>query len=230
MWHKLRTAAGLVGLCTVVSLALSQAPAWAEGTVVSVTPAIGDTLTMQPGTVALTFDTAVGIIDATTTLSVIGPDYKHYETSCPTSIGTALSTTVLLGAKGTYTVQWLIAADNTRAQALEGSYSFQWTPAATTLIGEGTSTGPFCGIVSANSAAENSSTAPSTNSAVLATGIAGSQGSQETQPATSGTEKSASASTPWTAYGIGAAIVAGMLAAAIILLVRKRSRRRHSVE
>lgn len=163
-----------------VTLALGSAsPARADGEIVSVTPEIGSTLTEQPGQIGITFERAIGAIDAATTLTVLGEDQKHFETSCPSVVDDrTVRTTAVLGAPGTYTITWTVAAGDIRAEALHGSYTIDWAPAPEVQIAAGTSTGPYCGTATASATvAPSESTLSPTASGIVAS-LADSSGSQ----------------------------------------------------
>lgn len=218
MRRSLSASLGAVGLSIVLGLtAASASPAWADGGVVSVGPEIGSTLTQQPGAASVTFDSAVGDIDAATTVTVIGPDKKHYETSCPVVDGTTISTATMLGAAGTYTVSWKIASNSQRPRILQGSYSFDWDPAASVKIAAGTSTGPFCGIVSTS--------ATSDASASVWSPTASSDNSEDTDASTStaGAAVTTPEVVPWIVVAI---LVTTAISAAGALLATRRRRDR----
>ena len=149
-------------LAIALTLLLPTA-SYAADSVVSVTPDLGSTISEQPGSVSIVFDSPVGAIDANTTLSVIGPDDKHYETGCPQVDGDTLSAVTRLGDAGTYTVTWYMPASEPGSAELSGNYTFEWEPDSDTLISDGTESGPFCGVTS--SASSPSATASASTQA-----------------------------------------------------------------
>lgn len=163
--HSRRIVALGTVTAAIAALTWGATPAWASDRIVGVSPEIGSTLSQQPGKVSITFSAPIGGIDPSATVSVIGPDQKHYETSCPIPDGDTVTVAASLGIRGTYTVSWVLPANADHDDTARGSYTFGWQPAADTMISAGTSTGPFCGIASSTP----STTARSTPSAVTLT-------------------------------------------------------------
>lgn len=199
-----------------LGLAWGATPTWADGTIITVTPGIGSTIITQPSAITVTFETPIGHIDSATTLSVIGPDAKHYETQCPAVEDSTLSTTATLGTPGTYTVTWRIASTPNRPRALQGSYSFEWQPTSETKIAAGTSTGPFCGVVAASATAhESASTWSPRASSSSATGDSTQSGE------TPGSMDFSQTFLPWIA-GAAMIVVIGSAAGTLIFARRRR--------
>ncbi|GHD45315.1 hypothetical protein D9V29_13305 [Mycetocola manganoxydans] len=151
---KLRTLSGIgaiagIALATLVGLA----PANAHNAFVSSSPASGDVVTEQPGTVVITTSDALldsGLDSPTTFLQVRGPGAEelYYGDGCATVDGASITMPVSLGEPGDYTIAWgVVSADGHPITSADsgGDIVFTWQPAEGQELGDGFPVPPTCG-------------------------------------------------------------------------------------
>ena len=103
-----RRLAGLVAI-VAASAALVVAPALpasAHNYFVGSTPAEGEVVTAQPGTVSLETNDELLDVEDGAVIQVQGPDGRYYSDGCTEVVGASAETQVVLGAPGEYTVAW----------------------------------------------------------------------------------------------------------------------------
>lgn len=148
-------AGGLIALVAVV-LAGPALPALAHNTVIDESPKAESTVTTQPGSVAIETSDALLEVEGATVMDVLGPDGRHYATSCPSVDGAIASVPAELGPAGDYAVEWrVVSADG---HPITGEFAFTWTPADGESLAEGSDQAP-CASTGA-SAASGESAAP----------------------------------------------------------------------
>lgn len=99
----------LVGLAVWAGIV---GPAAAHDFLVSSNPANGSTVTSAVTSVALKFNDIVLTKPSAPDLVVTGPDGRHYETGCATSIDRDVTVPVKLGPDGRYVATWrIVSAD-----------------------------------------------------------------------------------------------------------------------
>lgn len=127
-------AGGLIALVAGV-IAGPALPALAHNTVIDESPKAGSTITTQPESVAIETSDALLDAEGATALDVLGPDGRHYATSCPSVDGAIASVPAELGPAGDYTVEWrVVSADG---HPITGEFAFTWTPADGESLAEG---------------------------------------------------------------------------------------------
>jgi copper resistance protein C len=132
-------ALALVGAFALATVAAG--PAAAHNTVVATSPAEDAVVTEQPGIVSLTTSDDLIDIGGSTVIQVVGPDGRHFETSCATVEGPVAEVPAELGAAGEYTVVWqVVSADG---HPIGGEFGFEWAPAEGQVVGAG-SDAPTC--------------------------------------------------------------------------------------
>ncbi|PWJ26707.1 hypothetical protein ATK17_2881 [Branchiibius hedensis] len=123
------------------------APASAHDFLVSSNPANGSTVSTSLSKVTLSFNDIVLSQPSRPQVEVVGPDGKHYETGCATSIDRDVSVPVALGPSGTYVVTWrIVSADG---HPVSTSISFRYTGPAS---GSGAAEAPACQAASPSAA------------------------------------------------------------------------------
>jgi copper resistance protein C len=137
---------GALALLVAASAALvvvPSVPASAHNYVVATTPAEGEVVTEQPGTISLeTNDELLGV-EGGAVIQVQGPDGLYYGDGCAVVDGASAETQAQLGAPGTYTVGWkVVSADG---HPISGEWSFEWQPAEGAALAEGTTEPGACG-------------------------------------------------------------------------------------
>lgn len=134
-------------MAVMLGLTLGAAgSASAHDSLVASDPASGSTVTLDPGTVSLTFNEPLLALGGETNgfaIVVTAPDGRFQESGCITVADTVASTTVALGAAGTYTVVWQVVSSD--GHATSGTYTFTYSPAADALINPGMDAAPACG-------------------------------------------------------------------------------------
>lgn len=125
----------IVAPALIATLALSlagllgAAPAQAHNSLVSTSPAEGETITEDPGTVSLTLTgEPQGGDGVTTSIIEVTAGDGHASSSGEVTVdGATISTDVSLEHEDDYTVEWrTVSADG---HPIEGSYSFTYDPA-----------------------------------------------------------------------------------------------------
>jgi hypothetical protein len=155
----------LIWLFAGSALLLGTGTAFAHDILVSSDPANGASLATGPSKVALTFDLPVK--ESFSTITVVGPDGKHYEGGPSTVDGSTVSAPVQpLGPVGTYTIGYRIVSDD--GHPVSGAVRFSLTQA-----------GPGQGVPAGQAAASNSAQAAASGS----TAASGSSGSSAPAPA-----------------------------------------------
>ncbi|MDO9396675.1 MAG: copper resistance protein CopC, partial [Herbiconiux sp.] len=141
-----RTASLLaVGALALAASLFPAASASAHDGLASSTPADGDTLTADPGSVALTFTDELLTVGGTTdgfAIQVTDPEGLHYESGCVTISGSDASTPIALGDAGGYVVQWQVVSSD--GHPTSGQYEFDYEPASPDGR-EGLTQAPVCG-------------------------------------------------------------------------------------
>ncbi|WP_182977044.1 copper resistance CopC family protein [Arthrobacter cheniae] len=206
-------ALSLFGLITAI-------PAQAHDSLVSTSPAEGETITTDPGEVSLTLTGVPQSSDAlqTTIIEVTAEDGHPASSGEVTVNGPVISTGVELEHADSYTVDWrTVSADG---HPIEGSYVFTYAPDGEAVTpattGPTTATDP-----SASSTGEASSTG--TNNEVTAptgtesSAAADDAGQVDAAPASQNTDNS-------TGTIIGIAVAAVIAAAAIAFFLGRRAR------
>lgn len=141
MHARLPTTLLVVAASAALAL-LPAAPASAHSHVVATTPAEGSTVAEQPGAVSLTTNDALLDFGENTVLQVVGPDGRHYETTCAVVDGATAEVEAELGPAGAYTVVWQVVS--TDGHPISGEFGFDWQPAAGQPVGAGAVASP-CG-------------------------------------------------------------------------------------
>lgn len=136
---------GVLGLAIAAVLG-PGAPAEAHNSVVSTTPAEGETLTELPETFEIRTNDALldlSDLDGGFAFLVQDADGLYYGDGCVRIVGPSMFTTPELGAAGDYTVSWqLLSGDG---HTISGSYRFDWQPPAGFAPAVGTPEPPSCG-------------------------------------------------------------------------------------
>jgi methionine-rich copper-binding protein CopC len=131
------TALGTGGAIALIAAVLAgpAVPALAHNTVIGESPKAGSTVTMQPESVAIETSDALLDAEGATVMDVLGPDGRHYATSCPSVDGAIASVPAELGPAGDYTVEWrVVSADG---HPITGEFAFTWTPADGESLADG---------------------------------------------------------------------------------------------
>ena len=199
--HRLLTAAA--ALTVGLGVLLPALPASAHNSIVSTTPAEGETLTALPE--AFVIETSDEILDLDgegggLAMQISGPagaGARYYGDGCVEVTGRSMSTEAALGEPGTYELAWrLVSADS---HPLSGVIAFEWDPADPAEIAEGSAEPATCG----------GAPAPG--------GDAGEQGAAADEPV----EAEPGAGTDWIwLAGAGAAVLAAVVVT--VLLARRR--------
>ncbi|WP_382304934.1 copper resistance protein CopC [Herbiconiux sp. UC225_62] len=140
-------AGGLAAVGVVVLLTIgSGGAASAHDALESSSPAAGDSLTTDPGSVTLTFsDELLTLGDDTGgfAIQVVDSDGLHYESGCVTIEGSTVGTPIALGVASGYVVSWQVVSSD--GHSTSGQYEFDYEP--TTLDGahDGLTNPPVCG-------------------------------------------------------------------------------------
>ncbi|MET4158593.1 copper resistance CopC family protein [Agromyces sp. PvR057] len=147
MRARTRGTRGAIGAALLVAasamlVAVPAMSASAHNSVVSTTPAEGEVVTEQPGTVSLTTNDALLDLGTGAALLVRGPDGLAYGDGCAVIDGATASSAVELGEAGTYTVIWQVVS--TDGHPISGEWTFDWQPADGVALGTGTDA-PACG-------------------------------------------------------------------------------------
>ena len=140
-----RRLAGLVAL-VAASAALVVAPALpasAHNYLVGSTPAEGEVVTAQPGTVSLETNDELLDVEDGAVIQVQGPDGRYYSDGCTDVVGASAETQVVLGAPGEYTVAWKVVS--TDGHPISGTWAFTWQPADGVELGDGAEGPVACG-------------------------------------------------------------------------------------
>lgn len=134
--------AALLVAASAVLVAVPSVSASAHNSVVATTPAEGEVVTEQPGTVSLETNDALLDLGTGAALLVQGPDDRYYGDGCAVVDGPTASAAVDLGEPGTYTVIWQVVS--TDGHPISGEWTFDWQPADGVPLGTGTDA-PACG-------------------------------------------------------------------------------------
>lgn len=132
-----------LGLAAAVT---GAGPASAHNAIVGSVPTSGSTVTLDPGTVSLTFSEPLLTLGGETSgfaIVVTDPAGLFQESGCMTVADTVVSTKVALGGAGTYTVVWQVVSSD--GHPTSGTYTFNYTPAADALVNPGMTAAPACG-------------------------------------------------------------------------------------
>ena len=139
------------------------APASAHDFLVSSNPTNGSTVSTSLSKVTLSFNDIVLSQPSRPQVEVVGPDGKHYETGCATSIDRDVSVPVALGPSGTYVVTWrIVSADG---HPVSTSISFRYTGPAS---GSGAAGAPACQAAASPTAASTPASSGDQPTAMIA--------------------------------------------------------------
>ncbi len=149
-----RRGARLGGLALLVAasaalVVVPSVPASAHNYLVATTPAKGEVVTGQPGTISLETNDELLEIEGGAVIQAQGPDGRYYGDGCAVVVGVSAETQAQLGTPGTYTVAWKVVSSD--GHPISGTWSFEWQPAEGVALAEGTTEPGACGgaIVSA---------------------------------------------------------------------------------
>jgi copper resistance protein C len=118
-------------------------PASAHNYLFGSTPADGDVVTAQPGTVSLETNDELLDVEDGAVIQVKGPDGLYYSDGCTEVVGPSAETQVVLGAPGEYTVAWKVVS--TDGHPISGTWAFTWQPADGVELGDGAEGPVACG-------------------------------------------------------------------------------------
>ncbi len=141
-----RRRVGGLALLVAASAALVAVPAMpasAHNYLVSSSPAAGEVVTDQPGTVSLQTNDELLDVEDGAVIQVQGPDGRFYGDGCTAVVGASAETQVVLGAPGEYTVAWRVVS--TDGHPISGTWAFTWQPAEGVELGDGSEEPPACG-------------------------------------------------------------------------------------
>jgi len=131
-----------VGVAAAALVLSAAAPASAHSTLISSTPAEGETLTELPAEYSVTMNETLlgGAGDAAFALRVRDADGRYYGDGCLTIVDATVSTPAAIGPAGDYVLEWqVVSADG---HPIGGEVPFTWTGAATA---EGAAQPATCG-------------------------------------------------------------------------------------
>ena len=132
-----------------------------HASVTGTSPADGETLTGQPGAIAVTASEAILAVpgsEGTNALRVTDAEGRFYGDGCVVVDGASLSMQAMLGAPGDYTVTYqLVSADG---HPIDGTFSFAYAPAAAEAGAEGLAEAPVCGAATAPAASAEAGPSP----------------------------------------------------------------------
>jgi methionine-rich copper-binding protein CopC len=146
LWARVLVLAGVAAMAAAVPVLAIASPAQAHNTVVSTTPAEGQTLSVLPEKFAITTNEAlydVGGEGAAFGFEVIDTAGLYYGDGCVSVVDATMSTPAAIGAPGVYTVKWqLVSADS---HTVSGSYTFTWAPSDSSAQSQGHAEAQNCG-------------------------------------------------------------------------------------
>lgn len=234
---SLRTgAAGILTVMGAVALALVPAAgASAHDALESSSPAAGESITADPGTLSLTYSDTLMAIGETTdgfAVQVTDADGLHYESGCVALADTSVTTPIALGDAGGYTVTWQVVSSD--GHPTSGQYEFDYSPASLDGAHDGLTDPPVCGQAWAgepDGVGAPATTVPETDAAGAETPAptvtAGPATAGSSDGATDGATGAAADSDlaasalPWWAVALIVLAGLGVLAAIVVLVLRR---------
>ncbi|MCI4658471.1 copper resistance CopC family protein [Cryobacterium zhongshanensis] len=153
----------------------TTAPASAHDALISSDPRPGATITTPLERVELTFSNALlelGGIDNVFVIQVSDDAGRFYGSGCVDLSNDTVSTALMLGEPGTYTVRWQVTSGD--GHPISDSYTFAYAPPLGTKAIAGQTTAPVCGGEGSLKPPSTEATATSAEASVdqgLATGL-----------------------------------------------------------
>jgi len=210
----------LGGIGGVLLAGLGPAPAQAHNYIVSTNPAADSTVTEQPGTISITTNDALLVVEGgqADVLQVSGPG-GYYGDGCTTVDGPSASMSTQLGEPGLYTVVWQVVS--TDGHPVSGQFSFTWQPSEGQELATASAEPPVCGQAVPDGSPDSPSSPPATQTATPGTGDA-----TTAAPAPDAAADAAAATAVGVIVGIACALAVLVIAALIVVvIVRRRSAR-----
>ncbi|MCS5723602.1 copper resistance protein CopC [Herbiconiux sp. CPCC 203407] len=228
-------AAGILtpALATAAAFALALVPAAgasAHDALESSSPAAGESVTADPGTLSLTYSDTLMAIGETTdgfAVQVTDAEGMHYESGCVAIADSSVTTPIALGDAGGYTVTWQVVSSD--GHPTSGQYEFDYSPATLEGAHDGLTDPAVCGEPWAGEpdgagapAGEPASEVPSAPAAEAGSAATPSPASDTAGAAAADLDVSAAALPGWAVVLI---VLAGLgVLAAIVVLVLRRMR------
>ncbi len=214
----------LVGLAVLGPVSAASAHDGLE----SANPAADSSITADPGTVALSFSDQLLTLGEDTSgfaLQVVDAEGLHYESGCVAIAGAQLTAPIALGGAGSYVVLWQVVSSD--GHPTSGQYEFDFEPASLDGAADGLTDPPVCGEAwagepdgaptpSAAPAAETPTPTPAASSAAAEAADVTSAPDQTTVPASD-----SAAALPWPVIVLVVILGLGVLAAIVVLVIRR---------
>ncbi|WP_066040409.1 copper resistance CopC family protein [Herbiconiux solani] len=231
---RLRTPIALAATAVAALALLAPAlAASAHDSLSGSTPAADASITADPGAVSLQFSDDLLAIGSDTNgfaVEVVDSEGMHYESGCVTIDGTSVSAPVALGDAGGYVVLWQVVSSD--GHPTSGQYDFDYEPTDLFGAGEGLTSSPVCG--DAWAGAPDGATTPAATPATAnlatttpATPAPDAAAADETTLATetagpvTGDLQTPAEGLPWPVVVLLALVGAGVLAAIVVLVIRR---------
>jgi methionine-rich copper-binding protein CopC len=215
-------AAGVVALLVIGSAGSASAHDALE----SSSPAAGDSLTTDPGSVTLTFSDELMTLGDDTggfAIQVIDSEGLHYESGCVTINGSTVDTPIALGLTSGYVVAWQVVSSD--GHSTSGQYEFDYEPATLDGAHDGLTNSPACGEPWAGEPDGTPTPGPTaTAPAPVATASTPVPTVASTEAALTETDAPSPASAPvvpWPIAVLLGLVGLGVIAAIVVLVVRR---------
>lgn len=224
-------AAGILTVSAALALALLPAAgAAAHDALESSSPAAGESITTDPGTLSLTYSDTLMAIGETTdgfAVQVTDAEGMHYESGCVAIADSSVTTPIALGDAGGYSVTWQVVSSD--GHPTSGQYEFDYSPASLEGAHEGLTDPAVCGEPWAGEpdgagapAGETTTAAPSAPETVAGSAVTPTPAADTADTTAVDLDVSATALPGWVVVLI---VLAGLgVLAAIVVLVLRRMR------
>jgi methionine-rich copper-binding protein CopC len=143
-------------LCGGALAVAGASSASAHDALTASSPASGEVVTVDPGTVSLTYSDELLTLGGDTSafaIQVTDASGAFHENGCLTVDGLVASTGIALGDAGSYTVSWQVVSSD--GHPTSGSYEFDYQPADSGNSMAGMSAAPACGALWSGSPSED---------------------------------------------------------------------------
>ncbi|MFB2556575.1 copper resistance CopC family protein [Herbiconiux liangxiaofengii] len=229
----MRTARIALTLFVAAALAgsalFTAAPASAHDSLSGSTPGDGESVTVDPGSVVLTFSESLLTVGGTTdgfAVQVVDSEGLHHESGCVTITDATVSAPIALGDAGGYQVIWQVVSSD--GHPTSGQYGFDYEPTDLTGAHDGLTQAAVCGEAWAGEPDEPATATPSPadTPAAATTDAAGTAVTEtftatETAGPAGGELQQAGDSLPWPFVVLLVLVGLGVIAAIVVLTLRR---------
>jgi methionine-rich copper-binding protein CopC len=224
--HSALRALAVAGASAALVL-VPGAAASAHDDLVSSNPAADSSITDDPGNLTLEFSDALltlGDTDDGFAVQVTDPEGMHHESGCLALDGSQVTTDIALGDGGAYVVQWQVVSSD--GHPTSGQYEFDYEPQSPDNAADGLASAPVCGDPWAGAPDEQAPVASSTGSPTQTTtddpvAPSGATATDTAGPVTDVADDTG-AGLPWPLVVVAALVGVGVIAAIIVLVVRRQ--------